>query len=691
VSAPPTFSGAPSLAPSPAPSAEPTFAPQIKQCGNEMVKLSGETGQIVSGPDTYGPNLKCGWRIDTGRGVELTFIKFNTEFAYDFVRVYDGTGNPDAGVEFYLDNYDTQYMLSGTSLPSPISTTGSMVVIFESDQSIAGTGFVATFAPASAAASRLYLEPSTKCSGRLVETASTGVISSTSDNSNYGSSSDCSWLIEPADGSQYVFLQFSSFVTEKFQDEVRVYDGETTSSNLLAQFSGDRTGMQTEAMSSTGKMLVHFTSDASNTAAGFKASFQGLNPAGGATESDRKTPGAASSLCGGTETLRMQTGTFSSGTKSSIDFAAQPRAHYANDMLCTWEIIPFGVEGVVQLTFDELMTENFYDVIDIYDGVGSAKTHLGQASGTFLERHLMPGPFVASSGKMTVIFKSDFSTTAAGFTASFMARGRTAAPQETPAPGGGAGFEATNPPSLDAPCVGSRKLIAPSGELSDGPGQYVNMASCSWLIEPKQSGVAPSLIELSFNSFSLENTYDWLYVYDGVDETGVKLGQFTGGAQPPKQVALSGSMFVLLRSDGGVVEAGFSASYTSKFNAASAYYSGRMVADSSANAGGASPFLLPALAGVALVAIVGTLFGISSWNNHRKRKEAVKEWSSHQVNVEAGAVSSECESEMAIPEAAGPQVNMFVYSGRDASPTKLKAMISDTPDVTLDMKPKAAW
>ncbi len=98
-------------------------------------------------------------------------------------------------------------------------------------------------------------------------------------------------------------------------------------------------------------------------------------------------------------------------------------------------------------------------------------------------------------------------------------------------------------------------------------------------------------ISLSFTAFALETAHDFVkvrpnprtlllqrtlhrllpkpplrdacaaQVYDGIDEYAPQLASLTGSSLPPTLVALSGSLFVLFTTDGGISASGFQANY----------------------------------------------------------------------------------------------------------------------------------
>ena len=100
-------------------------------------------------------------------------------------------------------------------------------------------------------------------------------------------------------------------------------------------------------------------------------------------------------------------------------------------------------------------------------------------------------------------------------------------------------------------------ILYDSGGLT---GSYGNNENCNFLIDPE----CAVSITLSFNSFQLEDYYDYLYVYDGTDATGALLLSATGSYTIPSPVtATSGAMYIVFTSDDSVIYPGFEAHWTS--------------------------------------------------------------------------------------------------------------------------------
>lgn len=118
------------------------------------------------------------------------------------------------------------------------------------------------------------------CANLLLEqTSSSGIILSTNNsdydynyNANYyyDNDMDCQWNLT---SSRQVELTFFIFNTELDADYLYVYDGGSSSSPLIGPFSG--TSLPSPITSSSNKLHIRFTSNASVRRRGFRASYRG--------------------------------------------------------------------------------------------------------------------------------------------------------------------------------------------------------------------------------------------------------------------------------------------------------------------------------------------------------------------------------------------------------------------------------
>lgn len=352
------------------------------------------------------------------------------------------------------------------------------------------------------------------CSGTTNLTAPSGTITDGSGSANYNNNANCKWTITPA-GATQIGLTFTYFDTEANYDTVFVYDGPDDTYPVLATWWGNTLPPVIYTSSGVGAMCVKFKSDVSITAGGWSANYQayGNQP-----------------TCGGGTILSTPTGSFNDGSGSG---------NYGNNQGCYWFIAPPCANSVT-LSFSQFNTELNYDGIIIYDD-WDGTNQLAVLTGTSI-----PSPVTSNTGKMLVIFVSDYMITMQGFTANYTSTG-------------------------SAYCSGTTTLnTSDYGTITDGSGSnnYCNNQDCKWLIQPPQA----TSVTLNFTAFALEDAasdgtiYDAVEVYDGTTTSATLLGRFTGSNLPPAITSSGGSMLVRFISDLEENKQGFSAYYTSTQN-----------------------------------------------------------------------------------------------------------------------------
>ncbi len=211
------------------------------------------------------------------------------------------------------------------------------------------------------------------CTGQRVANGNTGSIVDGSSHFVYGDNANCSWLIDPVDSVKKITLTFEQFETEAGADIVTVYDGDNTSAPVLLTHSGN-TLPSGNIVSTGGKMLVTFTSNTGNNFEGFYAQYKATFP----------------TYCNNV-TLTAPQGTIGDGSGSMI---------YNNNTTCNYTIdVPFGLNLVLTFTQFDLEPDN--DFVKIYDLATSQllATYSGQT---------IPAPVTSPSGKMWIVFKSDY-------------------------------------------------------------------------------------------------------------------------------------------------------------------------------------------------------------------------------------------------------------------------------------------
>lgn len=116
---------------------------------------------------------------------------------------------------------------------------------------------------------------------------------------------------------------------------------------------------------------------------------------------------------------------------------------------------------------------------------------------------------------------------------------------------------------LDNPnefCNSGIVLTSTTGNLEDGSLNqgYNNDQNCSWTIAP--SGA--SSVTLNFTDFDLGNG-DSVIIYDGLDNTAIPIGTYTGITIPDEIISTTGAVFIEFTTDSADVGQGWSLEYTS--------------------------------------------------------------------------------------------------------------------------------
>lgn len=105
-------------------------------------------------------------------------------------------------------------------------------------------------------------------------------------------------------------------------------------------------------------------------------------------------------------------------------------------------------------------------------------------------------------------------------------------------------------------------LTAASGTFYDSGGQigvYTSDERSLTLIEP----TGANTVSVSFQSFDLEDQWDYLYIYDGTDVFSPLIGYYTGTNNPGTVTSTNGHLLFEFRSDCNTAETGWEATWNS--------------------------------------------------------------------------------------------------------------------------------
>ncbi|CAL1530801.1 unnamed protein product, partial [Lymnaea stagnalis] len=86
-------------------------------------------------------------------------------------------------------------------------------------------------------------------------------------------------------------------------------------------------------------------------------------------------------------------------------------------------------------------------------------------------------------------------------------------------------------------CGATLKGVTGSLQSPNFPDSYPAFANCVWKIEI----LPPKVIELKIQSLDIENLYDWLEIYDGIEMTDATLLEHFDESLSEKTVVSTGS------------------------------------------------------------------------------------------------------------------------------------------------------
>ncbi len=342
-----------------------------------MATYTAASGTVEDGSAAgyYSNNTHCQFLIapPDASTITLHFTSLQTEYAYDYVKIYNGPTNASPVLGIY----------SGSVLPPDITATkGAMLIEFITDELLVDHGWTATYTSSIGAVNI------GDCNGLQTFTSPSGKISDGSGEENYFNDSDCMFLIQPANATS-ITLEFLAFDIEQDFDFVRVYDGTTTDAPLLGTFSG--IALPPVITSSGGALLIHFISDYVTSATGWYAVYNSSNS-------------VSSGPCDGLKTFTGPSGTISDGSEG---------ANYSNDQHCQFLLQPAGVSKI-SISFTSFETEVTHDYVKIYDGASTAAPLLGTYSGI----NLPPG-IVSSGPSLFIEFVTDNAVTKKGWSLNY--------------------------------------------------------------------------------------------------------------------------------------------------------------------------------------------------------------------------------------------------------------------------------
>ncbi|XP_055074905.1 CUB and sushi domain-containing protein 2 [Misgurnus anguillicaudatus] len=438
------------------------------------------------------------------------------------------------------------------------------------------------------------------CGGNLTQRI--GTILSPGYPEPYLNSLSCVWKITVPEGMG-IQIQVISFVTEQNWDSLEVFDGGDNTDTMLGSFSG--TTVPALLNSTSNQLYLHFFSDISVSAAGFRLEYKTVSltscpepivPMNAYKVGDRlHMNNVVSFQCDPGYTLQgvshiscmpgpvrrwnyppplciAQCGGIREEMEGTILSPGFP-GNYPSNSDCTWRIyLPVGYGAHVQ--FLNFSTEANHDFLEIRNGPFDTSTVIGRFSGQDI-----PPSLLTTSHETTIYFHSDHSQNKPGFRFDYQAYELQECPDPEPFRYGvvvGAGYNVGQSisfecypgyqlmghsiltcqhgttrswdypfPRCEVPCGGN--ITSENGTIfSPGyPEDYHTSADCSWLIT-----VAPGLgIRLNFTLLQVHGPQDFISVWDGPQETTRKLGVFTEGEPNKPPSSTSNQVLIRFRSN----------------------------------------------------------------------------------------------------------------------------------------------
>ncbi|KAM4705286.1 LOW QUALITY PROTEIN: cubilin [Rhinophrynus dorsalis] len=481
--------------------------------GNNIV---GTNGQIASPlwPRNYPDHANYVWKInvDSSQTIEVRILQIDIEdhasCYYDKLRIYDGP--------------DTHFHVIGTycgetAPPSIFSSGSTMTVQFVSDYSVNKKGFLLEWSAIEASTEPLPTIAPGACGGILGIGDTPSFFFSPGWPNNYASHLECTWVIRALEST--VELNILTVDIEQHSscnyDKLVIRDGDNNNSPVLATVCGKE--VPGPIRSSGDTMFIRFSSDASESGAGFNASYH--------------------KSCGGY--LHANRGVISSHNYPE---------NYNPNMNCTWHVLVtsgFTIAAHFEQTFQVPNSEALCgsgDYIEMKNGPDDSSPPLGAVAGNgkFCGNNA-PSTMHTTDNEMLVRFISDNSNEGKGFKLKYEAKSLAC--------GGTIYVSDSNP---------SGYVTSPRY-----PDNYPQTADCVWtIIVPNGEAVQLEFQEQFYIEPSDNCSSNYLELRDGADSSKRLLAKLCGNTLPVTYKSLGTAMYLRFKSDSSTPRKGFNAMYS---------------------------------------------------------------------------------------------------------------------------------
>ncbi|XP_066263229.1 CUB and sushi domain-containing protein 1-like [Branchiostoma lanceolatum] len=433
-----------------------------------------------------------------------------------------------------------------------------------------------------------------------------GTMTSPNYPSNYPNSANCEWTITVPEGST-VRLTFDSFNTEGTWDVLTINDGHSSSHSLLQSLSGG--GLVYPVTSTSNNMFLRFTSDASVADTGFQCSFSSDGcwedefrcSDGSCYPTTFRCDGVPHCLSEEDEVDCGDDGGASSCTDTSEHCASWASAGECDTnpdymlVQCAQSCGNCGGSGGTDGENDgagrpcsgsQLKCSDGTCIdksTDVCDGVNDCTDGFDEQQCWIPDGGCLIGDGASYSGTVSVTetgqtcqhwdsqtpHAHDF--TPANYPSSGLQQNHCRNPDGearvwcyTTDPGERWGYcdvpGCPGTPTSASACGGT--LTASEGTVTSPnyPSDYGNNEYCEWTIAAPEG----STVRLTFDSFNLENGWDFLNIYDGDSDTASLIWSLTGDMSgiPGHIISTSNIILVRFTSDGSTTAQGFEFSFT---------------------------------------------------------------------------------------------------------------------------------
>ena len=507
-------------------------------------------------PLSYPSNADIEWRVRVPAGyvVSLEIIDLDLEGCCDHLEVYDGLFRQESSLGRISgkkeDNHLNIFQSTSSSMSVRLNTTfstsakgfkafASALFNTNSTRPTARPPFTTLGPPINATEP----PPSDVCSSLDIRHANphqTFILVSPNYPNSYYNNLNCTWLIQTFETGHVVEVTSVDVDLENCCDIATVHDGGSETSPPLGRLL---TGINETFLSTADSMTLHFTTDYSVTAKGFKVLYRSV-PKNSTSPITTPTPPIQTTSpprnCRYNHQLYNGTG--------YIQSPNYPNNYFSNAS-CSWYIQGHLNDHVVKLNIQDMQI-GYGDVLMVYDGESYEILY------NFTYRNQSFQPIYSTSKSMYLTFVTDSYYESKGFRLQYLAYYFPQPQTTTPPPTTG---------NSSAVCAGldirqansnqSFNLVSPNY-----PNDYGNNLNCSWMIYTVETD---HVIELYSLDVDLESCCDYVAVHDGPFVTNTSLlGQLQNGAS---QIFYSDSnaMSIYFSTDYSVTGRGFNLLYRS--------------------------------------------------------------------------------------------------------------------------------